>query len=127
MSFSSQIGLLAHDCGILCVLIPLCIALFLFFQIVRIVWTLVMGQFFSIWKLYTEWETESLDDFHPYTRSILTNHCPELALIATFKRQPQTRQVKEKLHGVIQSMIDMLEENETMPVKYAIIEQLKAI
>lgn len=127
MTLSQNIAILAHDGGIIGVLIPLCLALFIFFHMANVAWTLVSTQFANLFSLYTEWETESLDKFHPYTRSILSNRCPEFALIATFKRQPQTRQVKEQMRTVVQSVIDTLEENEREPIKYAIIAQLQRI
>jgi len=109
--------------GILGALIPLIGALIIFYLTVKVVFNFIGSQVSNLFRLYTQWETETLDALHPYTRSILENRCPELALIRTLRKQGQGEQVR----NIVQSVIDTLETNETEPVKFAIIRELKGL
>lgn len=113
--------------NILFAIVPLVIALYIFFKMVSTGMSLILTQFSNLFQLYTEWETETAESLHPYTRSILENRCPEFALIRTLRRQPQTREIKEQVRRTVQSVIDTLETNETEPVGAAIIRELKNV
>lgn len=84
----------------------------------------LLSQIVNIVSLYTKFYRENIQGYHPYTKSILENRCPELHRIHQIKKMGNNR---AEIRAIVQSMINMLEANETEMIKYHIIQQLKSL
>jgi hypothetical protein len=108
-------------------LIALAISLIMVAALVMSVAAFTCMQVLNIFRLYGGMKTEDLSNFHPYTRSILENRCPEMKRIQQLKALPRTNYTRMEMRNVVQSMIDTLEAHESQPVKYSLISKLKAL
>jgi hypothetical protein len=87
----------------------------------------IYGQAVAVVSVYLFWETESLEDFHPYTQAILRNECPEMVELRALRALPKGRENRAAQRAIIQSMVNMLEAHERQAVKHSLIRELKAL